>query len=226
MKQKKGFFIVFEGPDKAGKTTQVPKTAEWLRSEGLDVYTTREPGGTSIGDQIRKIIADLSNREMHPLTEALLFQASRAQLVGEVIERIIAEGSIILCDRYKESSLIYQGLARKLGIPLVETLNEISTAGRDADLTLFFDVDAEVLTERMSKLGNLERIDLEGINFHRRVVDQYRQFYQKDQSGPKKWRRIDGVKSEEEVFGQVKKEVEGALLSNGIIERPLLGKER
>lgn len=224
---KKGYFIVLEGPDKAGKSIQLPRVAEWLRSLGLDVVTTREPGGTFIGDQIRHVLLDKDNKgKFVPISEALLFQASRGQLVEEVIRPRLDEGKIVLCDRFKESSIVFQGFARGLGREVIMDLNDVSTSRLEPDLVVFLDIDVDTIIERRDGSGEVNRIDEEDNEFHQMVVDAYRQFYKEDQETTKMWERIDASKDIDEVFDEIKTKIEARLISAGLIERANLGKER
>ena len=134
-------FITFEGPDGSGKTYQLAIFADYLKDKGYPVLTTREPGGTSIGDQIRDVLHDLNNTEMHPHTEILLYQASRAQLVEQVIVPHLKSGGIILCDRYADSTLAYQGYGHQLNLKKLAALIDFATRGLTPDLSLLLDVD-------------------------------------------------------------------------------------
>ncbi|HEX5635694.1 MAG TPA: dTMP kinase, partial [Gammaproteobacteria bacterium] len=122
-------FITLEGPEGSGKSSQLPILAEWLREQGYDVYTTREPGGTMISDQIRTILHDLENFAMHPRTEILLYLASRSQHVEEVIRPLLEKNTIVLCDRYADSTLAYQGYGHGVDIPTLKKLLDFSTGG-------------------------------------------------------------------------------------------------
>ena len=144
-------FISFEGPDGRGKTTQIRKLIPVLQEKGLDIVQTREPGGTDIGDQIRSIIMNMKNKSMHPRAEILLFCASRAQLVEELIRPSLAEGKLILCDRYADSTMAYQGYGHGLDRDALSQLLNFATGGLKPDLTLLFDISAEAgLRRRLS----------------------------------------------------------------------------
>jgi len=121
-------FITFEGTEGTGKTSQIPELASFLHQSGFDVLTAREPGGSSIGDQIRSIVLDLDNTAMHPRTEILLFQASRAQLVEQVIKPHLAKGGVVLCDRYADSTIAYQGYGKQQELELIKTIVNFVTA--------------------------------------------------------------------------------------------------
>src|SRR3989304_3975926 len=136
-------FICLEGREGSGKTSQLPGLAETLRSHGYALLTTREPGGTSIGDQIRQVLFDLDNKTMHPRTEILLFQASRAQLVEEIIRPALKAGTIVLCDRYADSTLAYQGYGHGVDLDALRQIVSFATGGLKPDLTVFLDVPVE-----------------------------------------------------------------------------------
>ena len=177
-------FITFEGPEGSGKTTQIAKLAEFLEERGHSVYVTREPGGTPIGDQIRATLLALGNTEMHPRAEALLLQASRAQLVEEVILPRLAAGEIILCDRYADSTLAYQGFGHQNDLEPLKKIIDYATEGLKPDLTIMFDLDVEVGLRRRNEAGNLNRLDALELNFHRRVRDGYHQLAKAE---PERW---------------------------------------
>ena len=132
---KTGWFITMEGPDGSGKTTQIQLLEQVLKSQGYKVWVTREPGGTLIGEQIRKIILDVDNEEMDPMTEAILYAAARAQHVKQLIEPALDQGMIVLCDRFLDSSVAYQGVARGLGMDTIEGINQYATGGLVPDIT-------------------------------------------------------------------------------------------
>ena len=194
----KGLFITFEGPDGSGKTTQLRRLADRLKAEGLDVVTTREPGGTVIGDRIREIILSLEHREMKERTEVLLYAASRAQHVAQVIEPALQKGHIVLCDRYVDSSIAYQGAARGLGDESVRTVNLLAVQGVLPDLTLFLDIDPVEATRRQRQRGEeTNRMEQEEILFYRRVRDG---FLALQERYPQRIVTLDGGKSQDAVF--------------------------
>jgi dTMP kinase len=161
-------FVTFEGLDGSGKTTQAERLAETLRAEGRDVVATREPGGTPLGEEVRKLLLGV---EMSPWAEATLFAAARAELVERVIAPALAAGRDVICDRYIDSSLAYQGLARGLGAERIFDLNLTATGGLLPDRTFLVLVDPEVAAKR-SAAG--DRIEREGAEFHRKVDEAYR----------------------------------------------------
>lgn len=165
-----GTFVVFEGGDGAGKTTQIRLLAERLEAEGVPVVTTLEPGGTKIGERIRDLLLDPSAQEMHPKAEALLYAADRAQHVAEVIRPALDRGAVVISDRFLDSSLAYQGLARGLGVDSVLDLNQWGTGGLLPDLVLFLDADPQ---EGLSRSGASDRLETEDPSFHQRVREAY-----------------------------------------------------
>ncbi|MEX1247387.1 MAG: dTMP kinase [Anaerolineales bacterium] len=166
-------FITLEGPEGSGKTSQLPGLAAALRAQGYDVLTTREPGGTAIGDQVRKVLFDLANKGMNPRTEILLFQSSRAQLVEEVIRPALKAGKVVLCDRYADSTLAYQGYGHGVDLVVLGEILRFATGGLRPDLTLFLDVKVEQGLERRNRGGDWNRLDDYDKKFHRRVYDGY-----------------------------------------------------
>lgn len=182
-------FITLEGPEGAGKTTQLRALADFLRGCGHDVVTTREPGGTPIGDQIRHVLHDTANAAMSPTAELLLYAASRAQLVAEVIQPALAAGRVVLCDRYADSTMAYQGYGRGLDRDALAALTAIATGGLRPDLTLLLDLDvARGLARRRDEGEEMNRLDLETIEFHRRVRAGYLALAAAE---PARWQLID-----------------------------------
>ena len=171
----KGIFITAEGPEGAGKTTITGMIAAHLKENGYPVVLTREPGGIKIAEQIRHIILNPENTEMDARTEALLYAASRRQHLAEKVLPALEQGRIVLCDRFIDSSLAYQGYARGIGIEEVYRINQFATGGLLPDLTLYFDVEAETGLSRIAKNHNREvnRLDLEAIDFHRKVREGF-----------------------------------------------------
>lgn len=168
-----GKFIVFEGPDGSGKTTILKKVNEILTNQGYKVNVFREPGGTKISEKIRDIIIDNDNKEMADKTEALLFAASRAQLVEEKFKPLLNKGEIIFSDRYVLSSLTYQGVGRKLGIKEVEEINNFATSGIKPDITIFFDIDYKEALLRKRANFSADRLENEDFQFHKDIFDAY-----------------------------------------------------
>jgi dTMP kinase len=172
-------FITIEGPDGSGKTTQVTPLSEYLIQQGHPVLITREPGGTVIGDQIRRILSDLKNTGMHPHSETLLFLAARAQLVEQVIKPHLEKGFVVLCDRYADSTMAYQGYGHQ-----ISNLISFATGGLKPDLTLLLDVGAEAGLIRKAQGTEWNRLDAYSLEFHQRVRQGY-QFLA--ESEPERW---------------------------------------
>jgi len=194
-------FITFEGPEGSGKTSQIPALADFLRQRGFSVFTTREPGGTSIGEQIRTVIHDLHNHEMHPRTETLLYQAARAQIVEQVIKPRLAAGEIVLCDRYMDSTIAYQGYGHQQNIDEVRTLIRYATGGLLPDLTLLLDLDVETGLKRKTNQDEWNRLDAYTIDFHRRVREGYHELVRCD---PERWVVVDAEQSPDVVQTQLR----------------------
>jgi dTMP kinase len=202
-------FVTFEGPDGSGKTTQVARLAESLRAAGHDVISTREPGGTHIGDQVRAILHAPENRSMRPVTELLLYCASRAQLVSEVIRPHLERGGIVLSDRYADSSLAYQGYGRGIDRDTLRAILGFATDGLRPDLTLLLDVDAEEgLRRRRGSGGEWNRLDQETVAFHTHVREGYLALARAE---PDRWVVIDAARSSDEVQRDIRAEVEKRL---------------
>jgi dTMP kinase len=172
-------FITLEGIEGCGKTTQLQLLAIRLEGTGHKITVTREPGGCPIADQIRNILLDADNRAIVPLTELLLYTAARAQHVKEVIAPVLEEGGIVLCDRFTDATIAYQGYGRKLDLAIISRLNELATAGIRPDLTILLDCKAETgLKRAISRINSTtgareERFELESLQFHQRVRDGY-----------------------------------------------------
>ena len=169
-----GKFITFEGPEGSGKTSVVIGVVKYLKEEGYNVITTREPGGSKIAEDIRSIILHKDNIEMDAHAEALLFAASRSQHFNEKILPALKENKIVLCDRFIDSSLAYQGHARELGIDLVYEINKFAIGNSLPELTLFIDVPPKVGLERVfTNIRKIDRLDLETLEFHEKVYEGY-----------------------------------------------------
>jgi dTMP kinase len=202
-------FITFEGPDGSGKTTQVKQLAEYLRGRGCDVLAVREPGGTSIGEQIRDVLHSLANQEMRPQAEILLYCASRAQLVGQVIRPRLQSGSVVICDRYADSTLAYQGYGRKLDLPTLRTILDFATGGLRPDITFYLDIDAEEgLKRRKVSGGEWNRMDDLAVEIHRRVRAGYLEMVAQE---PARWVVMDGAREAETIAVEIREIVERRL---------------
>ena len=171
----KGIFITIEGPEGAGKTTIIEMLLEKLESEGYPIMKTREPGGIEIAEQIRSVILNKNNTAMDGRTEALLYAAARRQHLVEKVLPAIEQGFIVLCDRFIDSSLAYQGFARGIGMDEVYSINTFAIDNRMPDATLYFDIDPEIGMKRINdhKGREVNRLDLENLEFHRKVREGY-----------------------------------------------------
>lgn len=181
-------FISFEGPEGSGKTSQVAQLVAYLQEEGYAVLATREPGGTFIGDQIRDVLSNLDNTSMRPRTEILLFQASRAQLVEQVIRPHLKGGGIVLSDRYADSTLAYQGYGHQVDLEKLKTIIEFATGGLKPDLTILLDIDVEEGLQRRARGGEWNRLDAYDLAFHQRVRQGYHQLVQEE---PERWKIVN-----------------------------------
>ncbi|BAF58243.1 thymidylate kinase [Pelotomaculum thermopropionicum SI] len=205
----KGKFIVFEGVDGSGKTTQIKLLGEKLESMGCPVVYTREPGGTRVGERIREILLNPLYGELVPWAEALLYAAARAQHVAQVILPALREGKVVLCDRFTDSSLAYQGYGRGVDIEMLEQVNRPAAAGVVPDLVLVLDFDREGQTERMARSGrSADRIEREAQEFYRRVRSGYLALAAR---APRRYRVIDASRAEKLVHLDVLKAAEEVL---------------
>jgi len=211
-------FITFEGPEGSGKTTQMELLKGYLEEKGHSVLATREPGGTSIGNQIRAVLLDPCNTEMLPASEALLFSAARAQIVNQVIRPHLAQGDIVLCDRYADSTLAYQGYGHGLDLEMLHTITAFATGGLKPDLTVYLDIDVEEGLRRKltaHEAGNAEwnRLDQQEAAFHRRVREGYLKMATRE---PDRWLVVDATQSLEAIQALTRARVEAKLfgLSN------------
>jgi dTMP kinase len=209
----KGLFITLEGPDGSGKTTQVAKIAEYLMQNKIDFIQTREPGGTRISDKIRSLILDPEHKEMHDLTEVLLYASSRAQHVHEKIIPALEAGKVVLCDRFVDASLAYQGFGLGVGELPVMQVNNIATSGLVPDRSYFIDVSPEVGRARMKArygIGNLDRIEQKDLSYHERVREGFQHIFKNQE---KRILRVNGEQDPEMVFGEIVKDLD-KLLAN------------
>jgi dTMP kinase len=186
-------FVTFEGPDGSGKTTQIHLLRAYLEENGYPVRQTREPGGTSIGDQIRQVLHDATNTEMQATTEILLYSASRAQLVAEVIRPALARNQVVLCDRYAESTLAYQGYGRRLDLSILQAITTFATGGLQPDLIVYLDISVEEGLRRKRRAHEIEedewnRMDQQTVDFYRRVRQGYLCLAEKE---PRRWLIVD-----------------------------------
>ena len=202
-----GKFITIEGCEGVGKSTQLALLKEYFESKGIDAIFTREPGGTDIAEQIRGIILNANNKALTPVTELLLYAAARRQHTEEKIIKALQEGKVVVCDRYADSTVAYQGYARNLDKDLIESLNQIAMANVKIDLTLFLDLDPEKGFARKGGADKNDRLENEKIDFHKRVYQGFVAIAEKDKQ---RVARIDSSVSKEEVFAQIVKALEKA----------------
>lgn len=199
----RGLFITFEGGEGSGKTTIISTLEETLKNKGYDVVRSREPGGSRIAEAIRNVILDVQNTEMDYMTEALLYAASRRQHLVEVIKPALADNKVVLCDRFIDSSLAYQGYARGLGIDEVFALNQYATEGLLPDLTIYIELEAEIGLKRIkNNHRNEDRLDLEKLSFHDLVHQGYLELVKRY---PDRVKKVDGSLSVSEVYSQIEK---------------------
>ena len=203
----KGLFIVMEGPDGSGKTTQINLLKEYLEEAGYECLITREPGGTVIGEEVRQLILNPEHKEMSPVTEMLLYAASRAQLVHEVIGPALEEGKIVISDRFVDSSIVYQGIARKLGISTVSAVNAPGIGIYRPDGIFFIDLSEAEGLRRKKEQKNLDRMEQEGIDFHHMVSEGYRKVL----SGRPEVMKIDGGRSIDTIQKKIRNHVDELL---------------
>ena len=201
-------FITLEGPDGSGKSTQAALLVDFLRQRGCNVLATREPGGTAIGDQIRLVLSNLENTAMHPRTEILLFQASRAQHVEQVIRPHLLNGGVVVCDRYADSTLAYQGYGHQVDLARLHIIVEFATGGLKPDLTLLLDIDVEEGLRRRTKSGEWNRLDAYDLAFHQRVRQGYFELVEQE---PERWVKIDASRPPQAVQADIQAAVAGRL---------------
>ncbi len=204
-----GLFITLEGPEGSGKTTQLPLLSAWLTAQGYDVLRTREPGGTSIGERVRELLHDPAHTEMSARAEILLYSASRAQLVAEVIRPALAAGRVVLCDRYFDSTYAYQGYGRGLSLTDLRAITRFATDGLMPDVTLYLDMKPEVgLQRRVTGGEEMNRLDREALDFHRRVRAGYLELASAE---PGRWVVMDAAGSVAEVQAQLRAQLAARL---------------
>lgn len=197
-------FITIEGPEGSGKTTVAKKIVEQLTNEGYKVLYTREPGGVGIAEKIRDIILDVNNTNLDPRSEALLYAASRRQHLVEKVIPALNQGYIVICDRFIDSSLAYQGYAREIGIDEIYDINMFAINNTWPDITILLDVEPEVGLQRImaNRQDEVNRLDLEGLNFHNKVHKGYQIIKEKYAD---RITLVDGNKSKDEVYNTVYK---------------------
>lgn len=231
-----GLFITFEGPEGSGKSTQARMLYEQLQADGYPVILTREPGGTRIGELIRRILVDLRHTEMAPTTETLLFSAARAQLVSELVRPYLATGGIVLCDRYADSTYAYQGYGLGRDLDELRAITYVATGGLQPDLTLYLDVDVATGLDRKKVARDLKpiseqplsagrtpppewnRLDARDLTYHQLVADGFQQLIQRE---PERWRCLDAHQPVAELAQQIMAAVAPLLARVGRLEQHL-----
>lgn len=204
----KGIFITLEGPDGSGKSTQIELLSEYLRKKGYDIILTREPGGTVVSEEIRRVILNPELKEMKDMTELLLYASARAQLVGEVIKPALEQNKAVISDRFIDSSAVYQGIGRGLGVETVYEVNRYALQGVFPDLTFLLDLDAEEGIKRKKQQSELDRMEQQDLAFHQRVAMGYREIAKRD---PKRIISLDGTLPREVICDMIREKVEEKL---------------
>jgi dTMP kinase len=215
----KGLFITFEGPDGSGKTTQWRLLVDYLQRRRGDVLAVREPGGTAIGDQIRTVLHDPDNTAMQPHAEVLLYSASRAQLTGQLIRPHLQRGGVVICDRYADSTLAYQGYGHQLAMESLRAITAFATGGLTPDLTVYLDLDAAEGLRRRQRAsqagqGEWNRMDRHALDFHRRVRAGYLEMAAAD---PARWWLLDATEPVEALQGKIRARVEELIQGMSLI---------
>jgi dTMP kinase len=195
----KGYFITFEGCEGSGKTTQAEKLYSYLNDKGYECILTHEPGGTKISEKIRNILLSKKNATLFPMTELLLYLASRYQHTKEIIEPAVRRGKIVISDRYADSSVAYQGAARNISLEKVKKLNKIATDGLIPDITFLIDIEPE---KGLQRLKGKDRIEIEELIFHKNVRECYLSMAEEDEQRIK---ILDGNRSEKYIFSEILK---------------------
>lgn len=205
----RGLLITLEGGEGGGKTTQSYSLRTKLTEAGFDVVVLREPGGTQISEQIREVVLNKHNSSMAYTTEVLLFQAARAQIYREIVIPSLTAGKVVLMDRSRDSSVVYQGMVRGFGRELIEQLNGISTNNTTPDITILLDLPVELGLKRRALSNKMDRLDMENLEFHQKVREAYLSLAKEDKEN--RWLIVDASKSREEVEEAVWRVVEGKL---------------
>jgi len=204
----KGFFISLEGGEGAGKSTQHRRIVEWLTSQGRIVVEAREPGGTPVSEQIRQVLLDTRNAGLNATAELLLMFAARSQLVQEVILPALADGNVIVCDRFADASYAYQGGGRQLGAATVAKVEQLVLKDLQPDLTLLFDMPVELGMTRVAGRGEADRFEVESVKFFERVRKAY---LERAAANPQRFRIIDASQEQEQVWFHVKAALKAGL---------------
>jgi dTMP kinase len=211
MVEGRGTFITLEGPEGAGKTTQLKLLSKWLDDQNIAHVITRDPGGTALGKPIRRILLN-SESPVHPVTELLLYEADRAQNVSEIILPALAEGKVVFCDRYIDSTIAYQGFGRQIERQLIDLLNDIATQGLRPKTTILFDIESSAGLARLHPSGH-DRLEREALEFHQKVRHGYLELAKAD---PDRWRIIDAAGPMHAVQEELRRIVGEALEINSV----------
>lgn len=203
-----GFFISLEGGEGAGKSTQNRRIVEWLKEQGKTVVETREPGGTLVSEQIRQVLLDTRNAGLNATAELLLLFAARSQLVEEVILPALAEGKVVVCDRFADASYAYQGGGRQLGAETVAMVEQLVLRDLQPDLTLLFDIPVDTGMKRVAGRGEADRFEVESLRFFERVRNAY---LERAAANPQRFRVIDASLDERQVWQQVRRILEAGM---------------
>lgn len=208
----RGLFITLEGGDGAGKSTQIRNIESFFDKKGLVVVHTREPGGTAISEKLRDILLDAKNLEMDAVTEMLIYAAARAQHVREFVKPALEEGKIVICDRFVDSSIAYQAYGRDLG-DMVAEVNSYAIDGLLPDITFWMDIDPKEGKERVSKMGDFDRLEMEKLDFHYKVRGGYKALAEKQ---PERIKRIDASKTVDEISRDIEAYLEELCSRKGL----------
>ncbi len=209
---KQGWFISLEGVDGSGKSTQIQTTAAWLKEQGYEVLVTREPGGTATAEKIRNLVLD-ADVPLQPRTELLLYLAARAQHVAEVIKPALAAGRIVLCDRFVDSTLVYQGIVRGLDLRRIKELNEFASEELMPALTLLLDADPALLEERRRERGVTDRFEQEGLSFQKKLREGFLFLAEKE---PERIKKVDALQASEQVQAEIRCLLKEAGIGRGL----------
>ena len=209
---KQGWFISLEGVDGSGKSTQIQTTAAWLKEQGYEVLVTREPGGTATAEKIRNLVLD-ADVPLQPRTELLLYLAARAQHVAEVIKPALAAGRIVLCDRFVDSTLVYQGIVRGLDLCRLKELNEFASGELMPALTLLLDADPALLEERRRERGVTDRFEQEGLSFQKKLREGFLFLAEKE---PERIKKVAALQAPEQVQAEIRCRLKEAGIGRGL----------
>jgi dTMP kinase len=213
-------FITFEGVEGSGKTTQIQRLKKYFTQKGIPCKVTREPGGCPIGEKVRKILLNPDHREMVPTSELLLYEAARAQHVKEVIKPFLKRGGVVLCDRFSDATIAYQGYGRRIDLKWIERLNHLSSQRIKPDVTFLLDCPSDVglkralQRNRTLKQEREERFEREEIQFHRRVRKGYLAIAKKE---PYRVKLIDTRQGEDNVFNKIRKTVDKLIVRSNLV---------